>query len=150
MTDIYPSELEIKDTTDAGDFVNYLDIRLQTGENNILSTQLFDKRDEFNFPIVNFPFVDGNIPLSPACGVMVSQLVRYARVNSLYEDFIKRSSLLASKLASQGYLLPKLVAKFKKFYGRHHDLIGKYNTSYTDMAKDVFINTNSSNGPSVS
>ena len=40
-------------------------------------TRLYDKRDDFNFPIVNFPFLSSNIPSAPACGVYVSQLIRY-------------------------------------------------------------------------
>ena len=151
MSDIYPPELEIKDTTDSVDFVNYLDIRLQTDRNNNLSTRLFDKRDEFNFPIVNFPFLDGNIPLSPAYGIVVSQLVRWARASTLYKDFADRCSQLTSKLLKQGYVLPRLITTFRKFYGRHHDLIGKYNMSCSDMAKDLFAsNANSTDGPSVS
>ena len=63
-----------------------------------LQVKLFDKRDDFNFNIVNFPFLSSNIPQSPAYGVFVSQLIRYARASSLYEDFITRSQLLTSKL----------------------------------------------------
>ena len=51
-----------------------------------LSTKLYDKRDDFNFPILNFPFLCGNIPASPAYGVFVSQLIRYARVRSPESD----------------------------------------------------------------
>jgi hypothetical protein len=43
------------------------------------STSLYDKRDDFDFAIVNFPFLCSNIPLSPAYGVYISQLIRYAR-----------------------------------------------------------------------
>ena len=69
---IYPQELQIQDTTD--------DLRLEFDTNDILTTQLYDKRDDFNFFIVNFPFIDSNIPESPAYGVFISQLIRYARV----------------------------------------------------------------------
>ena len=47
--------------------------------NGKLTTRLYDKRDDFNFPIVNFPFLSSNIPSAPAYGVYVSQLIRYAR-----------------------------------------------------------------------
>ena len=59
-----------------------------------LQVKLYDKRDDFNFvifDIVNFPFLCSNIPQSPAYGVFVSQLIRYARASTLYEDFIMRS-----------------------------------------------------------
>jgi len=61
---IYPNELEVKDTT--GIQMSYLDI---------LKTKLYDKRDDFTFPIVNFPFISSNIPASPAYGVYFSQLL---------------------------------------------------------------------------
>ena len=42
-----------------------------------LSTRLYDKRDDFDFHIVNFPFLSSNIPSSPSYGVYISQLIRY-------------------------------------------------------------------------
>ena len=53
-----------------------------------LQVKLYDKRDDFNFNIVNFPFLSSNIPQSPAYGVYVSQLIRYARASSAYSDFL--------------------------------------------------------------
>ena len=135
---IYPKELEIKDTTDSANFSNYLDLRLEILDNNNLSTSLYDKRDDFNFSIVNFPFLSSNIPVSPAYGVFVSQLIRYARASSRYQDFLKRSSQLVSKLLTQGYVLPRMIATFKKFYGRHHDLVDKYNKAMSHISNDLF------------
>lgn len=51
---IYPSELEVKDTTDCETYVSYLDILIQKDVNGYLTTKLFDKRDDFNFSIVSF------------------------------------------------------------------------------------------------
>ena len=48
----------------------------------ILFTQDYDKRDDFNFEIVNFPFLDGDVPRSPSYGLYISQLIRFARVCS--------------------------------------------------------------------
>ena len=79
---IYPPELEIKDTTDSHNFASYLDLLLEIGDGNKLSTKLYDKRDDFNFSIVNFPYLCSNIPTSPAYGVFVSQLIRYFRASS--------------------------------------------------------------------
>ena len=47
----------------------------------------YDKRDDFDFPIVNFPYFCSDIPESPAYGVFVSQLIRYGWICSKYEDF---------------------------------------------------------------
>jgi hypothetical protein len=59
---IYPVELEIKDTTDTDRSASYLDLYLEIDSEGRLRTKLFDKRDGFNFPIVNFPFICSNIP----------------------------------------------------------------------------------------
>ena len=77
---IYTEELEIKDATD-------LDLRLEFDEDFRLCTRLYDKRDEFDFLIVNFPYISNNIPESPAHGIFVSQLIRYAPVQRIYSGF---------------------------------------------------------------
>ena len=74
------------------------------------------------FPLLT-PFLSSNIPSAPACGVYVSQLIRYARTCSNYQDFMERGKVLTTKLLSQGYQKAKMVATLKKFYGRHHDLV---------------------------
>ena len=64
---------------------------------------LFDKRDDFTFPIVNFLFISSNIPASPVYGVYITQLIRYSRVCALYNDFLDRAQLLTQKLHKQDY-----------------------------------------------
>jgi hypothetical protein len=98
---IYPDELEIKDTTESDKSASYLDILLSIDSNGRLTTSLYDKRDDFDFAIFNFSFLCNNIPLSPAYGVHVSQLIRYARACFTYEDFSKRGRLLTNKLMVQ-------------------------------------------------
>ena len=63
---IYPDELEIKDTTESDRCASYLDILLNIDSDGRLTTTLYDKRDDFDFAIVNFPFLCSNVPLSPA------------------------------------------------------------------------------------
>ena len=94
---IYPCELYIKDTTESSIPNSYLDCYLNI-DNGKLITRLYEKRDEFNFQIVNFPFMSSNIPSALAYGVYVPQLVRYARACCNYEDFVEREKLLTSKL----------------------------------------------------
>jgi hypothetical protein len=76
---IYPPELEMKETTD---YTSFLDLYLEFYDSGKLSTKIYDKRDDFNFKIINFPNMCSNIPVSPAYGVYISQLIRYARVSS--------------------------------------------------------------------
>ena len=70
--------------------------------------------------------------------VYVSQLIRYARTCSNYQDFMERGKVLTQKLLSQGYQKTKLVATLKKFYGRHHDLVNPYNVAVSRIVSDVF------------
>jgi hypothetical protein len=74
-----------------------------------LRRKLYAKRDDFNFPIVNFPFIYSNIPAAPAYGVYISQLIRYSRACGFYQDLIDKWLLLIRKLLNQGFCEPKSV-----------------------------------------
>ena len=63
----------------------------------VLRTKLYNKRDDFNFPIVNFPFICSNIPAAPAYGVHISQLIRYSRACGSNQDFFDRGLLLTKE-----------------------------------------------------
>ena len=89
---ICPTELKIKDTTYT--YRSHLEIN-NTGR---LRTKFYDKRDDFNFPIVNFPFICSNIPTAPAYGVYISHLIRYSRSCGSYQNVIDRGLLLTMKL----------------------------------------------------
>ena len=93
---IWAAELEIKDTTESNTSASYLDLLLSIESDDQLRTSLYDKRDEFNFHITNFSFQSSNIPSSPAYGVFIKQLIRYARACSSYDCFILRAARLLS------------------------------------------------------
>ena len=105
---IYPIELEIKDTTDRDRSASYLHIHLEIESDEWLRTKLYDKRDDFNVPIVNFPFIYSNIPAAPEYGEYISQFIRYSRGCGSYQNFLDRGLLLTRKLLKQGFLLVKL------------------------------------------
>ena len=104
----------------------FLDLNLSM-TNGIVSSKIYDIRDDFNFEIVNFPFLDGGVPRSPSCGVCISQLIRFARVCSNVDDFNNRNLFLTAKLLKQGYRYHKIRKAFSKFYHRHSEFIVKYN-----------------------
>ena len=56
-------------------------------------TKIYDKRDDFNFYIMNFPFLDGAVPRTTSYGVYISQLIRFARVSSHVDDFNTRNKV---------------------------------------------------------
>ena len=78
------------------------------GGGDQLHTSIYDKRDDFNFHITNFPFLSGNIPTSPAYGIFISQLMRYALACSSYGCFILRATRLSNKMFEQKYVKERL------------------------------------------
>ena len=57
----------------------FLDLHLSIS-NGYVSSKMYDKRDDFDFDIVHFPFLDGDVPRLPSYGVYISQHLRVARV----------------------------------------------------------------------
>ena len=100
ISDIYPKELTISETTESTSVASYLDLLFTRDRSNNITTKLYDKRDAFGFHIVNFPFMSSNIPSAPAYGVYASQLIRYARCCSSYSDFLIRHRGLVKIKAS--------------------------------------------------
>ena len=91
------------------------------------------KRDDFDFDIVSFPFLDGDVPLRPTYVLYISQLIRFARVCSHVQDFKARNKCLTAKLLKQGYRYHKLRKAFSKFYRRHYELISKFNVGFKSL-----------------
>jgi hypothetical protein len=129
VNSIYPNELEIKDTTECSISASHLHVLLKLDSNGKITTQLYNKRDDFNFSIVNFPYLCSNIPASSAYGVYISQLIRYAWACSKYDQFLVRGSLLTNKLMPQGFHLSRL----QHILWRYNDLICPYNLSLGHM-----------------
>ena len=118
------------------EFDNYLGL-LSIGRDGQLHTSIYDKRDDFNFHITNFPFLSSNIQTSPAYGVFISQLIRYVRACSSYGCFILRTKWLSNKLLEQGYVKERLKSSLRMFYGRNGDLIKQYEVSLSLMLNDI-------------
>ena len=142
ISDIYPKELTISETTESTSVASYLDLLFTRDKSNNITTKLYDKhdkrdkRDAFGFHIVNFLFMSSNSSSAPAYGVYASQLIRYARCCSNYSDFLSRHRALVIRLLSQGYKVNRLSNTFKKFYGRHTDLVGQYKKNVCQMFAD--------------
>ena len=135
---IYPPELEVKETTDTASSASFLDLYLEFDHSGQLSTKIYDKRDDFNFKIINFPNMCSNIPASPAYGVYISQLIRYARASSNYSDFLKRHLHLRNRLLDQGYKKIRLIRSLKKFIFRYQYLVEIYSVSAEKIISDAF------------
>ena len=97
--------------------------------NGTVSTIIYDERDDFDFDIINFPFLDDDVPRRTSYGVYISQLIRFARASSNLNDFIYRNKALTAKRLRQGYRYFKLRKASSKFYRRHSALVEKYSVS---------------------
>ena len=106
--------------------------------NGTVSTKLYDERDDFDFDIINFHFLDGDVPRRTSYGVYISQLIRFARASSKFSDFNYRNKALTAKLLRQGYRYFKLRKAFSKFYRRHSAVVEKYSVSLkTLLQQDI-------------
>ena len=94
---------------------SFLDLHLSISD-DIVSTKIYTKRDDFDFEIVHFPFLDVDVPRSTCYGVYISQLICFATASSYTTDFNTGNKLLTQKLLKQGYLYHKLCKTFFKFY----------------------------------
>ena len=97
---------------------SFLDLHLSVSD-GFVKTKIYDKRDDFD--IVNFPFLDGDIPRLTSYCVYISQLIRFARVSSHVDDFNTGNMVLTTKLLRQGYRYLKIRKAFSKFYRRTSD-----------------------------
>ena len=110
---IYPPELQLNKANTSDTESPFLDLHLSIS-NGFVSSKIYDKRDDFDFDIVNY-------------GVYISQLIRFARVCSHVADFNAHNKILTAKLLQQGYRYHNFGKTFSKFYRRHYELVSKFN-----------------------
>ena len=125
MTNMYPKELVLVPDNTNGLSAPFLDLQL-TISDGVIHTSIYDKRDHFDFPIVNFPDLSGNIPIKSAYGVFIGELVRYARACTFLDDFNSRTLLLVNKIKKQGFTTKKLKQTYLKFCEAHFFLIQNF------------------------
>ena len=74
VSQVYPDELQFKKANSFDTKSPLLDLDLSL-MNVIASSKIYDRREDFNLEIVNFPFIGGNIRHSPSCGVYISKFI---------------------------------------------------------------------------
>ena len=121
---IYPAEFKLNEANSSDTEAPVLDVNFSIN-NGTVSTKIYDKRDDFNVDVVNFPLLDGDVPRRTSYGVHMSQLTRFDNVCLL--QFCNKA--LTAKLLKQGYRYHELRKVFSKVYRRHGGLVEKYNVS---------------------
>ena len=92
---IYPTELRLNKANSSDTEAPFLDLNLSI-TNDIVSSKVYDKLDDFNFQTVNFPFLNGDVPRSSSYDVYISQLIRFAGVCSNVDDSSNRNLFLTA------------------------------------------------------
>ena len=123
---IYPPELQLN-KANTSDTEAHFWICIYLFQTDLFHLKFMISAMTFDFDIVNFPFLDGDVPRSTSYGVYISKLIRFARVSSHVVNFNARNKSLTAKLLQQGYWYHKLRKTFSKFYRRHYELVSKFN-----------------------
>ena len=111
---IYPSELQLNKANTSDIRAAFLDLHLSIS-NYIFSTKIYDKRDDFDFEIVNFPFLDGDVPRSTSYEVNITQLIRFARASSYIADFNTSNKLLTHDFLNKAIGIINFAKQFQNF-----------------------------------
>ena len=122
IPDIYPTELQLNKTSDKE--TSFLDLNIKVIGSDV-HTSVYDKRDDFGFPTVNFPWLSGDVPRLPSYGVYISQSISFARCCTSVSDFNSKNLQITSKLLTQGYRYHKLRKTFGKSEVRVGDNKGR-------------------------
>lgn len=133
--DIYPEELVLLNTNINRTNVHYLDLNISL-QSGIFKYSLFDKRNDFNFNVISYPFLSGNIPKIPSYGVYIAQLIRFCNVSS--ESIQKVVMDLNSKLSKQGFIVDTLKRKFQQFASKYIHLWSKFGE---DIVSENYLNS---------
>ena len=73
--------------------------------------------------------MNSNIPIKPAYGIYISQLVRIGRICEEYSAFMDRNRMITDRLIKQGFRYSKLCKTFKKFSRKHRTIFNRYGVS---------------------
>ena len=122
--------------TNSGNTCTFLDLAISINDGKFIYKS-YDKRSDYKFEIINYPFLHSNIPRSPSYGVFTSQLIRYCDVNSQVEKFNTDINLLVHKLIKQNFDLVVLKAKFRKFFANNIFRWSKFGSDIYNLLSNI-------------
>ena len=125
IPDIYPRELQLNKANTSKTETSFYDWNIKVIGNNI-HTSVYDNHDDLGFPIVNFPWLSGDVLRLQSCGMYISQLVRFARCCTSVFNFHSKTLPITPKLLTQGYRYHKLRKTFGKFFRSYSELLSKF------------------------
>ena len=111
---IYPTELQLKRANSSITKAPFLDLNLCIS-NGTVSTKIYDKRDDFDFDIVNFPFLDGDFPRSTSYGVYISQLIRFPELLQILMTLTTVIKPILPNFLGRAIFILNFVRRFRTF-----------------------------------
>ena len=119
---IYPSELQLNKVNVSDTEASFSDLLLSISD-GFVKTKIYDKRDDFDFDIVNFSFLDSDVPRSTSYDVYISQLIRLRESNKLRNINIMFMTLIVvirfwqQNFSNKDVDIINFVRRFQSFIG---------------------------------
>ena len=113
---IYPTEFQLNRANSSDTEASFLDLNLCIS-NGTVSIKIYDKRDDFDFDIVNFPFpfLNGDTSRRTSYGVNISQLIRFARASSKLVTLTAVIKPLLPNFLGRAIVILNFVRRFRNF-----------------------------------
>ena len=122
--------------------VNYLDLRIEFDGKGGFTTQVYNKLDDFNFPVTQYTFASGNMPHEIGHNVFFGEILRFSELCSEKTSFTNSVKKLYGLLEERGYQKLSLIRKFRKAFSRNSNIATKYNVyDIRTLEKDIFGDT---------
>ena len=137
-SDIYPGDLILERNGDNDKKVNYLDITISIDLNGV-TTNLYNKVDTFDFPVVMFTFPSSNIPMNLGYNTFYGQVLRYSKICTKKEDFLVKTKELFNTLNKRGYKGDILHKRFRKIFIKDNFILYKFGYRRVSDASDDFL-----------
>ena len=112
IPDIHPTELQLSKANTSDKETSFLDLNIKVVGSDVY-TSVYDKHDDFRFPIVNLPWLSGGVPRLPSYGVYT--VFRFVRCCTSVLDFHSKNLQITSRLLTQGYRYNKLPKTFGNY-----------------------------------
>ena len=134
---IYHKDLQLNKENTSNEHATFLDLDIAI-ENGYVTTKTYDKREDFNFEIVSFPDLGGNIPERSAYGIFTAQIIRHAKNCSQRETFIARTKQLVDKLVHKGFQTTLLRKTMERCLEEKRWIIVKYQCNQQYLQKHIW------------
>ena len=138
FSEIYPPELVLKKENHNNNHATFLDLDI-TIINGRFETKLFDKRDDFPFSIVRFPYKCSNMPRKMFYSTIGAEFLRIARATSRIEDLIISLSSLIKRMLKQGAASDIAKKTLANVIRKHSNTFTKYNCDINETVEGLFV-----------